>query len=414
MKKKIRSLSPTSYFFTLAITCYDEQLKDGEERLYSSILSTSTEEYQLLAIKHNRGIGKIHYHILVRLADSKKRKQVKSLLNMLHISFRPGLDDALLTHNDRAALETCGDFSAYAAYLLHQTDEAIADNKVPYDKSEFITNLSHADLDAILSGYFQQKKPLNQKRMSSLSLKIKDAGYNLSPFNQQISSFNILGLSLSQEERLRKAYCQGVSERLKTRPFFYRLTIEIEYPQSSTITLEQRINQAIFSAMRQYNPTLVYGDSVCFIDPSVHALFWQNFPNTHAHPYYEDELNQLSANKIIKIGKPLVERKTIWAGKYFVFTHNHMARTKEEYRQITGGSNPFDPALLHKFAKNSFFCSVDNNKLKCLEVPSISYSEEAQKYIKNMFLDFKNSFEEAYAKIPKTKYSKIDIGDLNN
>ena len=29
--------------------------------------------------------------------------------------------------------------------------------------------------------------------------------------------------------------------------------------------------------------------------------------------------------------------------------------------------NPYDPYLLHKFANNSFFCSVENNKLKCIE-----------------------------------------------
>lgn len=414
MKKQIRSLSPTSYFFTLAITCYDEQLKDGEKCLFNSIRSASSEEYQILAIKHNRGIGKTHYHILVRPADNTKRKQVKSLLDMLHISFRPGLDDALRTHNDHSALETCGDFSAYAAYLLHQTDEAIADNKVPYDISEFITNLSHADLAAILSGYFQQKKPLNQKRMSSLSLKIKDAGYKLLPFNQQISSFNILGLSIPQEERLRKAYIQGVNDRLKTNPGLYRLTLEIEFAKAATASVKQRINRAARSALQQYDPAVVDGYSMCYVDPSTYALLWTNFPTTESGPGYGLEIDDLAENRIKKIEKPLVEKKTIWSGSYFVITHDYIARSIEEYKQTTGDTYTQYRDLRHKFASNSFFCIVENNKLKCIEPPNYAFSDDTNKHLTDMFRAFKNSFDEAYASIPAKKYSKINIDELNH
>ena len=118
---------------TLSIKCYEEQMVDGWEQTQEAIKSIDKTQCHVLAIKHDRDpqtddiwkpcLEKPHYHIIVRLLN-KRRSKVQTILNTLHIKYRPELDDNLWKNH---GVETIRKFANMAMYLTHDTEEAILD-----------------------------------------------------------------------------------------------------------------------------------------------------------------------------------------------------------------------------------------------------------------------------------------------
>lgn len=113
---------------TLALKVYDEQIPDGWTNLQKRIKELKKDEYQCLAIKHDKDVlgddffepatEKPHYHILIRvMKDSqnvtKSGRHVSTILNDLGIVFRK--EDATMIANH--GIETVGDFGAYKFLL---------------------------------------------------------------------------------------------------------------------------------------------------------------------------------------------------------------------------------------------------------------------------------------------------------
>lgn len=138
---------------TLALKVYDEQIPDGWDKLKERIKELKKDEYQCLGIRHDEDVlgddffepstEKPHYHILIRvMRDSqnvtKSGKHVSTILNDLGIIFRK--EDATMIANH--GIETVGDFGAYATYLTHDTEKAIADGKQHYNTESIVSNIT--------------------------------------------------------------------------------------------------------------------------------------------------------------------------------------------------------------------------------------------------------------------------------
>ena len=94
-----------------AFKIYIEQLPNGIIDFIKRVQSVEKTTYQVIAIIHDRDIKldvhdwyaearlKPHIHIIVRCTDSKKRVHVQTVMNMLGIIFRKGIDDALIVRN---------------------------------------------------------------------------------------------------------------------------------------------------------------------------------------------------------------------------------------------------------------------------------------------------------------------------
>ena len=83
MVKKIKPLAKKSVAATMAIKCYEEQLVLGADGIVKSIKNINKDEFQVIAINHNKTDEKEHWHILVRAVSREKKFQVASMMKRL-------------------------------------------------------------------------------------------------------------------------------------------------------------------------------------------------------------------------------------------------------------------------------------------------------------------------------------------
>ena len=195
-KDKRRPLTLESSVRSLSIKIYAEQMQYGLPFLINAVLTADPKVYQIEMMKHDRdtltddfylpAIEKEHYHILVRLANRQSRR-LKTILNLLGIYFRPGIDDEM---RDNHALETIDHFDGYTLYLMHETPDAIADGKEPYDITEFISNLTKDEIQNIIDGYAaaSTKHRLTHEELVALDEKAYQLSYELKDFNKWYGS----------------------------------------------------------------------------------------------------------------------------------------------------------------------------------------------------------------------------------
>lgn len=181
-----------SSVYSLAVKCYDEQLLFGLQGLKDRIRQVDPGEYQVLAIVHDRdevadGIWKSakekrHIHVITRCSRREGRIRVSTLLDMLGICFRQGVDDILWVNH---GVETVRDFAGYALYLTHETQAAIDAAKELYDLSEIISNLDEDGIKAVRAGYKRvTNRRVTQDDLEALDREAYDLGYSLGNFNE--------------------------------------------------------------------------------------------------------------------------------------------------------------------------------------------------------------------------------------
>lgn len=186
-KKQEISLEQT--YVTFMVKFYDEQILglsdiyreqgftresflalDEKNLIRLSIIKQATDEffkrvkeldnkYKAFAIKHNRdtvtdGVWAIakdkpHFHLIVRMRDTKKRVRISTVFNILGIKFEEGLDDNLLKNR---AIEVPKHFENAVLYLTHDTDQARQDNKYVYSVTEdLVMNVGLKEYETIVS-----------------------------------------------------------------------------------------------------------------------------------------------------------------------------------------------------------------------------------------------------------------------
>ena len=404
-KCKIRKLGLNKTFYTLAITCFDEHLQADIEDLLKRIKKINPSEYEIIAIVHNKDQTKNHYHIIIRHTMPKKRTKVSSILKKLGISFRPGIDDTFIKNR---AIETCGDFSLYAVYLLHQTTAAIQEGKTRYEAADFITNLNANDIQEVLNGYIPGKRELSKAGRAHIIDELRKAGYDLKDYNETIESFNILGLRPTDENAFRKSYISGVSDRMHNDNRINRLTIEIEYPADATPSIKKRIDDAIRIAMSDHNCCCTNRIPLP-IDPTTEAIIILSDFSEKMFNY-----NDLSNRRIMLLNRPFTNSEKIWRGSYFIFTHAYINRKNPTVPLFTT-KNDYDIHRDYKLIKDSLLCTVENDMLKCIREPDCEFSEEEYDFITNEFKRIRDKFNEAMKQTAKSSNTrKLDIDELNS
>lgn len=232
-----RLLTMESSTFSLAIKCYHEHLPDGLDATKKAVENLDKTKYHAVGIEHDRCLNndgvwapsteKPHIHIDIRGANRDVRFRVKSMLEALHIRFRPGIDDILL---ENRAIETIGDFGDAVLYLTHETKQAILDAKTLYDASELFMNLTPDEYKEVREGYVRlnENRKLQQSELVALDKEAFDLGYELKDFDEWYDNLPFVVRKNASMRVIRESYGRGVDKRIAENSEVLRLCIFIE------------------------------------------------------------------------------------------------------------------------------------------------------------------------------------------
>lgn len=217
-KKSANKLVMASKVRTLAIKCYEEQLEEGEQGTYEAIKALDKKLMHVLAIKHYRdpqtdeiwgcALEKPHYHIIVRVLQNKSLR-IKQILELLKVKYREGLDNDLWENH---GVETVKHFDSYAMYLMHGTEEAIADGKEPYSIEEIVSNLEVGEIQSVLDGYIRVNpdKRISKEELVKLDKEAYELGKNLKDFDEWYDALSFDYRSHAKMKTIRESYYRGV------------------------------------------------------------------------------------------------------------------------------------------------------------------------------------------------------------
>ena len=246
--KNKSNLTMASTVPTLAIKVYMEQVEGGIEALKGRVFAIETKEYWIWGIVHDKDLNadeifepafkKPHVHVWVVRKATKKgniidRRKVSTILNMLGIKFRPGLDDELWRNRGVEPIKNIPDCVAYAT---HETKQCELEGKEVYDRDEIFSNLSKDELDQIREGYTRisavaQKADLKtQAELAELAYKIGYTGeQDWKEFEKGLPTMLQRG---SAYLWLRRKYAEGMAQRFEENRSLVRLSIFIQGPQN--------------------------------------------------------------------------------------------------------------------------------------------------------------------------------------
>ena len=230
-------LSVASRSTTLAAKFYLEQLENGDETaFFNRVKSIDKNRFYVMAIKHDEdeetdGVWSVakekpHFHMIIKARDSHDVFRVKDTLAKLGIVFRPGLDTTLL---ENRALETVGNFSAYAMYLTHDTPQAQLENKFPYDVGRVVSNLTPDEVQQIRDGFTRtyEHKKLTPDELAGLDAYAFELGKRLGDFAEWYNGLTFAERSSAKMRTIKESYFRGVEDRLRADAYMLRCCIYI-------------------------------------------------------------------------------------------------------------------------------------------------------------------------------------------
>lgn len=359
MKGEIKKLDLKSVTATLAITCYEEQLTNGEAGLKNSISLMPSPVFQVIAINHNKSAQKTHWHILVRACDRNKKFQVASMLKKLGICYEEA-DNNLLDHR---SIETVGDFVSYTTYLLHQTVEAERANKAKYCIDDMISNLQHDEIQQIINGYSIKKKALKSNELNVLMDRAREAGYRLQDFYEFTDSLNITGLKENEEKHLRNSYMSGVRRLKEENPYIPRMRFLLSY--------DSKIEKAILQALKKVyddKKTLIMNKKISyFINPSTQNVvidFKIVSQLKDAEFLWSDGISEVSS----KIASGT------WTGNNLIVLNGHDTGKKGKYHSWTAEYEPqFELQIEDEVGELTILREVDDDEIEIAERAELFY-----------------------------------------
>ena len=233
-KKKI--LNSRSSVATLGIKVYDEQIPNGLDDVKARIKNEDKKKYEIVMMTHDRdsmgddfylpSTEKVHHHIGVRCVGGRRTK-VGTILNMLGIVFRQGIDDEMRDHH---GVETIDHFDNFTMYLMHETPQAIADGKEPYTIDEFVSNLSTDEIRQIIDGYRRvsdSKRRITHDELIALDECAFNLGCELKNYDDWFGAQPFVVRSHSKAKVFRESYYRGVRKRLREDNSVVRCSIFI-------------------------------------------------------------------------------------------------------------------------------------------------------------------------------------------
>ena len=398
-KDKTKVLGYHQKVYAVAFKFYDEQLPWGEKAFIDAVRSSDKRKAQVLAIKHCRdtvtdgiwavAVAKPHWHVLVRMTDRRDSMRVSRILESLCIKYRPEVDDELWLNR---GVETVGNFSGYAVYLTHETEEAIRDAKERYDVSEIISNLTIDEIEQVREGYIRvsEKRKVSQDELVALDKEAFDMGYAMKDFDRWYNEQPFSVRSNAKMKVIRESYDRGVKVRVDEHQEINRLCVFIEGSANTGKTyaskkaLEGKRILSVggggtgkFDLLRPDHEAIVIDDDVC--------------PN----------LLNMTDNYICRAYKRN-SNNPAWSGRYFVVTSN---LTFPEWLESCGihVRDSWGRFTAHYAAMKSrfFICRLkaDANGVNHLALTSPSCRGSAQEQIgrADMFMDFKRKFDATIA-----------------
>ena len=415
---KPHTLALHSKVYSFAIKCYEDQMPFGLEHVINAIKNVDSRIYHILAILHYRDLvtdgiwalayEKPHIHIIIRCVDTKKRVRVSTIMNMLGIYFRPGVDDLLWKNR---GVETVGKFSEYAVYLTHETPQAISDGKELYDITEIISNLSPDEIERVREGYVRVKesaKKVSQDELVALDKEAFDMGYNMKNFDEWYMSQPFQVRSNAKMKTIRESYDMGIHKRVEEQSEVLRLCVFIQGASNTGKTYASthafdgyRVlhvgggRTGKFDRLRPDHEVIIVDDDTC---PSLLNMT----DNTICYAYKRNK------------GNPP------WSGQYFIVTSNLSfeewleASGIKTRKNINGYNAPYTEhynAMLSRF----FVCRLerDENGVNHLACTSVSTRGDVYEQLERgkMFMDFKERFDNIISTyVPSDNY--VDFGSI--
>lgn len=392
-------LSIASKFSTLAVKFYAEQLENGDEQLfYDRVRQIDKNRFYVMAIKHDEdeetdGVWDVakekpHYHLIIKSKDSHDRPRVKDMLSKLGIIFRPGIDDTLL---ENRALETVGNYSAYALYITHDTPQARLDNKCPYDVGRIVSNLTPDEVQQIRDGFSRthENRKLTPDELAELDSAAYELGKRLGDFDKWYDALTFFERSNAKMRTIKESYYRGVENRLRENNFLLRCCIYIRGDGNTgkTYTSEK--------SMRKM------GRAVLSVGGGGSGKF-DNLLPSHGCILVDDDicpnLLNMADNKICHAYRRNKDNP-VWAGDYLIITSNlpfedFCERCGLKVKDLKGLYTKQFEALKTRF----FFCEMTRDadgglRLVCRE-PSTRGTEAEQEQRGAMFREFWQTFNE--------------------
>lgn len=397
-KDRTKILGIHQKVYSVAFKFYGEQLPWGEQAFINAIKNSDKRIVQILAIKHDRDVVtdgiwavstvKPHWHVIIRMTDRRRSMRVGTILQLLNIYYRPGIDDDLWKGH---GVETVGEFGGYAVYLTHETEEAIRDAKERYDVSEIVSNLTLDEIEQVRAGYIRvsEKRKLSQDELVALDKEAYDMGYEMKDFNSWYNSQPFAVRSNAKMKVIKESYDRGVQARVDEHQEINRLCVFIQgapntgktYASKKALDGKRILSvggggTGKFDLLRPDHEAIVIDDDVC--------------PN----------LLNMTDNYICRAYKRN-SNNPAWAGRYFVVTSNLTFREWLEASGISTQDRWGQPTAHYEAMKSRFFiCRLKNdngvNRLACSSASNRGSAEE-QIERADMFTQFRRRFDEVIA-----------------
>lgn len=431
-RKTSRVLYPDSKTRTIAIKCYEEQMPFGLMFVGQAIRKIDKKKLQIILYIHNRdiredsdifvpSIEKPHAHIIAR-GVNKYEFYVKSFMSWIGIYFRD-IDKQLWANR---GVETCGDFTDYAVYGVHQTKKAIDDGgKFTYDLEEcyqnglniknnsdidnmnglIFSNLTLDEIKQVFEGYVRVEegsKKLTQAELIQLDADLFELGYNFGDLEDFIDAqpFNVR--SHAKRKTLEESYYRGVNKRLRevkqSHTGLNRLCVFIQGGPGTGKTYAsvhafagKRILQVEGGGSGKFDDLKPSTEVVCVNDDVIpNALnICDDYP---CKVYRRNSNNQ------------------VWTGRYLIVTSNLSFRAWLEKCHID--VNEHYDAMYSRF----FHCHIEKyNGKNMLKLDDIIHRGDATKVqqLINDFADFQDSFNAIITNYVPANFSTLDMSRLN-
>lgn len=378
-----------------AFKIYIEQLPNGIIDFIKRVQSVEKTTYQVIAIIHDRDIKldvhdlyaearlKPHIHIIVRCTDSKKRVHVQTVMNMLGIVFRKGIDDALIVRNK--GIDTIHKkFAIATTYLTHDTEDA-AKHKEHYELDEYISNLSIEEIQTIRDVYTRLTTSTNKvdkQRMAELDEYAFNIGYELKDFDEWYNTLSFAERCNASMKTVQESYMRGCQKKFDERVPILRKCIFIHGAPNTgkTYATERALagrktlhvgggGTGKFDSLKPSHDAIIVDDDVC---PNL-----LNMSDNYACKAYRRGRNN-----------------PIWAGEWLIVTSNLPFR---EWLFKCGFSYKEEDSHVKAMFSRFFVCKVvgdDSSAELYLLNPSTRGLVEEQKQRMRDFLQFQKVFND--------------------
>lgn len=393
-----KTLSIASRGTTLAAKFYCEQIENGDETaFFYRVKGIDKNRFYVMAIKHDEdeetdGVWDVakekpHFHLIIKARSSHDVFRVRDMLARLGIAFRPGLDTTLL---ENRALETVGNYSAYAMYLTHDTPQAQLENKFPYDVGRIVSNLTPDEVRQIRDGFTRtyEHKKLTPDELAGLDGYAFELGKRLGDFAEWYNGLTFAERSSAKMRTIKESYFRGVEDRLRADAYMLRCCIYIRGDGNTgkTYTSEKTMREM--------------GRSVLSVGGGGSGKF-DNLLPSHGCILVDDDicpnLLNMADNKLCHAYRRQ-QNNPVWAGDYLIITSNlsfedFCERCGLKVKDLKGNHTKQYEALRTRF----FFCEMirreDGLRLVCREASTRGTPEEQRKR-GEMFREFWTRFNE--------------------